>query len=151
MTVARKQLTSIEPEAPGLPAVHGGAKEDAAALTTAIVVSGATLSMAIWLVQWMFGRLADGFERRLSALEEDHVPKADLKDLVELLREEHKSADLLRDRLAALNTSLSADYVRREDWIRLTTVFEAKLDAIMHQLHQAILKIASDRQNDTKI
>jgi hypothetical protein len=74
-----------------------------------------------------FGRmLIKGFERRLD--ERFQARDASLADMKKQLdRVEQHGKDLERDVLR-LQADLPKEYVRREDWIRLSTMIDAKLD-----------------------
>ena len=84
--------------------------------------SGAIYSgLLVWGLKWLLDRAARARDNRLARLEE------------ELERERDRRAALERE-LFELKAALPREYVAREDWIRLSTSIDAKLDALSSKI-----------------
>lgn len=57
-----------------------------------------------------------------------------LKRNLDTLEDRFKSADTRLDKIEARLDEFQRDYVRREDWMRLSTAVEAKLDVVSARL-----------------
>ena len=90
-------------------------------ISVAVTVGAAVLGLLV-----AFGRMALGqFERRISA---------GFEQLQDSIAGERAQVASIKRQVEALSQSLPVEYVRREDWIRFSSVIDTKLDRLSERL-----------------
>lgn len=85
-----------------------------------------TVGAAVLALLVAFGRMALGqFERRISA---------GFEQLQHSINGEREQVASIKRQVEALSQSLPIEYVRREDWVRFSSVIDTKLDRLGERL-----------------
>ena len=79
--------------------------------------------LSFWAIKWLLERSQRAIDLRFDALEQGNKQGREATWALE--------RDFLR-----LRADLPNDYVRRDDWIRFSTVIDAKLDALRQAVDQ---------------
>lgn len=92
-----------------------------------VTATGAALAAVLLFVALMGAMVAFG-RVLLSQSEKRNAER--FAEVERQLAEESRRLQAVRQDVARINQTLPAEYVRREDWIRFSTVLETKLDRL---------------------
>lgn len=104
-------------------------------ISVAVTVGAAVLGLLV-----AFGRMALGqFERRIGAI---------FEQLQASISAEREQMQMMKRQLESLSQTLPIEYVRREDWIRFSSVIDTKLDRLgdgVTQVRSDVMRLYSQR------
>lgn len=115
-----------------------------------------TIGVSVFVVKWMFERLIAGFDKRLADLESTNQAQVSRREF-----------DVLDTRFTAIGTSFSSlqgnyqelqkeiiklrgEYLPREDWVRLSSGLESKLETLGLQVQRSVSGVRSEIEGRSK-